>query len=731
LLGLSSTRQCSPLCLCTPLLLILGAILSLALPSCASVGSAKGKNVLVLFGSNRPDNREFLDLVEAEIRLRIPEPVTFYQAYLTTDPDLDRYRAYEQHQAEAFQQTYGWMRIDLVIAVYAPAVEFALKYRDQAFPGALIMFAGIGIKSGWDRNYWPGLPGVMFAVGVGETIDLILKLHPDTKRVALVAGPDWGWIKEIHSELARQNLETVDIIFLDPSPEMVQKVAALPPHTVALLHTTIAPVHSEFGSRELIAGVSNTVPTYSAWEYTCLGFGCIGGAYADDEKSAASVAQIASRILSGERPENIPPVYNADLRATVDWSALQRWHIPESALPPGTLVLHREPTLWERGRKYFLAAIAIIFVQTLLVLSLFWQRAQNKRTELQLKQSEETFSKSFRHSPLLVTITSTKDSRFIDVNESFEEQLGWTRNEVIGRTPLDFDLWVDIDQRNDFLKQLQITGSVRNLEVRLRKKDGESRTTLISAELIEIGGEPCTVSVVTDITQRKQAEEILSTASRRLIEAQEQERTRIARELHDDINQRLALVAVMLTRLKKDTLAPDSVAKEDLEQVRQEILELGRDVQGMSHRLHSSKLEYLGLSNAAGAFCREFSERHNVEVEFHSENVPKQLSPEISLCLFRVLQEALQNAAKYSGMQRFLASLEASEDEIRLVVRDFGEGFDPESAINQQGIGLISMRERLKLVEGQLNIDSHPKQGTTICASVPLAHKTTSVAVSN
>jgi signal transduction histidine kinase len=259
------------------------------------------------------------------------------------------------------------------------------------------------------------------------------------------------------------------------------------------------------------------------------------------------------------------------------------------------------------------------------------------------------------------------------------------------------------------------------MEACLRKKDGESRTALVSAELIEVGGEPCTVSVVADITERKRAEDVLSTVSRKLIEAHEEERTRIARELHDDINQRLAFLAVKLSSHKKEVAASDGSTKYFVDEIRQEVSDLGKDVQALSHRLHSSKLEYLGLAVAAGGFCKEFSLRHNVEIEFHDDNIPRNLPPEISLCLFRVLQEALQNALKYSGTRRYEASLECTpNDEIHLGVHDSGVGFDPESAINRHGLGLISMTERLKLVDGQLSIESKPQWAqlfTPVCHS--------------
>jgi signal transduction histidine kinase len=208
--------------------------------------------------------------------------------------------------------------------------------------------------------------------------------------------------------------------------------------------------------------------------------------------------------------------------------------------------------------------------------------------------------------------------------------------------------------------------------------------------------------------------------SRRLIEAHEEERTRIARELHDDINQRLALLAVRLSSQKKEIPASDLSTEQFIDEVRQEVSDLGKDVQGLSHRLHSSKLEYLGLAAAAGSFCKEFATRNNVEVVFHDENVPRHLPSEISLSLFRILQEAIQNAMKYSGVRRFEATLEGTSNEIHLSVHDEGIGFDPESTMNRHGLGLISMAERLKLVDGHFSIDSKPQCGTTIHARVPL-----------
>jgi signal transduction histidine kinase len=216
------------------------------------------------------------------------------------------------------------------------------------------------------------------------------------------------------------------------------------------------------------------------------------------------------------------------------------------------------------------------------------------------------------------------------------------------------------------------------------------------------------------------AEDALASLSGRLIEAQEAERTRIARELHDDINQRLAMVAVSLKTFKQDLPASEANKNRYIEEACARVSDLENDIQALSHRLHSSKLEYLGLEAAASGFCAELSERQNVKIDFRCESIPENLSNEISLCLFRVLQEAVHNAVKYSGVREFEVSLTGRMNEIELMVHDSGGGFDPNRATNGQGLGLTSMKERLRLIHGQLFVDSKPEHGTTILARVPL-----------
>jgi PAS domain S-box-containing protein len=256
-------------------------------------------------------------------------------------------------------------------------------------------------------------------------------------------------------------------------------------------------------------------------------------------------------------------------------------------------------------------------------------------------------------------------------------------------------------------------------EYRLRRRDGEYRWMfdVASPRVNGDGSFAGFIGSAIDITDQKAAQDALENVSGRLIEAQEKERSRIARDLHDDICQRLALVSVELAQATRNGASPDT--KQRLEEIRQQCSEIAGDVQALSHQLHSSKLDYLGIVAAIKGFCKEFSKQQDVRIAFKEHDVPKHLPKDISLCLFRVTQEALHNAIKYSGMRQFAVELSGTADELQLVVSDDGAGFDVEAAKRERGLGLVSMQERVHLVHGRFYVKSKPGAGTKVMANVP------------
>jgi PAS domain S-box-containing protein len=266
------------------------------------------------------------------------------------------------------------------------------------------------------------------------------------------------------------------------------------------------------------------------------------------------------------------------------------------------------------------------------------------------------------------------------------------------------------------------TGKPYELDLEMIRADGTRRWLIgrgeasrdPSGRIAQLRG------TVQDITERKNANDALATWGRRLIEAQEEERTRVARDLHDHISQRVALLAIQLEQLKADLPSPTVEFLNQMDEIRTQTSLMAAEVQTLSHGLHSPKLEYLGIVAAMKDFCAEFSDRQKVKATFTHKDVSRTVPKEISLCLFRVLQEALQNALKHSGVRRFEVRLRGAPDRIELTVSDSGMGFDPKIAMTNWGLGLVSMHERLQLVQGALSIESQPKRGARIHASVPL-----------
>ena len=648
---------------------------------------------------------------------------------LTFFPDQDSQSVFR----DSLIRKYSRRKPDLIIAAGAESFKLISESHEAFIRETPIIFCELLGEMPDQSTSGLHVTGVMSRLQPEQTLETALHLLPGTKHVVVTGGT--GKFDEVWERVAKQAFQKYESKFeftylTDLTmPELLERLRDLPANTI-VYHTSIA----QDASGERFIGSAQSVPLVAGaasapvfvMDDVDLRAGIVGGALVNWPDAGRIAGDLAVRVLNGERPEDIPIEVSKNAYM-FDWRALKRWHLRESELPPGSIVLNRQPTLWEAYKWYIVGGLFLLLAQTLLIVGLLWQRARRRKAEVELGKSEQKFSRAFHQSPLAITILSASNGRYVEVNESFELQTGWGHAEVIGRTPFEIGLWIDPDQRMTFMKQLLTKGNVKDLEVQLRRKDGQIRTSLGSAELIEVSGERCILSVFADITERKQAEEAISGFSRRLIEAQEAERTRIARELHDDINQRLAMLAISLETAKQALPNSEAKASSLLDEAGSRVSTLESDIQALSHRLHSSKLEYLGLEAAASSFCKELSEHQNVKIDFRCEGVPEDLSSEVSLCLFRVLQEALHNAAKYSGVNEFEVSLTGSAHEIKLKVHDAGAGFDARIASNGHGLGLSSMRERLKLVNGELTINTEPRRGTTVLARVPVAEEKTTV----
>ena len=339
---------------------------------------------------------------------------------------------------------------------------------------------------------------------------------------------------------------------------------------------------------------------------------------------------------------------------------------------------------------------------------------ERKRTEERLREYE----KAVEGAEDMIGVID-REYRFLLANRQYLKMRNMTREQVVGRfVPEVLNAEVFETVIKPKLDEC-FRGKVVRYEMKFSYPTVGERDLLLSYFPIEgPSGIDRVVCILRDITDRKRAEEVLSGMTRKLIEAQEQERSRIGRELHDDINQRLAMLALELEQLRENP----SEVETRVQELQKRLGDISDQVQALSHDLHSTKLEYLGVAAGMKSWCKDFAERQKMEIDFNSD-VQRVLPLDVGLCLFRVLQEALHNVMKHSGVRRVELQLREDPSEIQLIVSDLGRGFDIEVAMRGNGLGLTSMRERVRLVNGTIAIDSKPMGGTTIHVRVPFRSK--------
>jgi PAS domain S-box-containing protein len=359
----------------------------------------------------------------------------------------------------------------------------------------------------------------------------------------------------------------------------------------------------------------------------------------------------------------------------------------------------------------------------------FWNALQRKRSmqallasQAVLRESEERFRLVADTAPVLIWMSGTdKLCTFFNqgwlsfTGRSMEQEMGegW----VIGVHPEDVQRCIrtysaSFDARAPF-----------EMEYRLRRFDGEFRWIVdYGTPRFESDGTFCGyIGSAVDITERKSSEESLHTLSGRLIHAQEQERARIARELHDDFSQRLALLGIGLGQLWKELPESQVEQRTGVLEILKGTKEMSSDLHSLSHQLHSSKLELVGLVSALSGLCKEMSEKYKIEIHFTKSGSLPKIAKDVELCLFRVTQEALGNVVKHSQSKSAQVELGANSMGVSLRIVDAGRGFEPDLSNPTAGIGLVGMRERLRLVGGRLSVKSVLLRGTEIIAEVPQA----------
>jgi PAS domain S-box-containing protein len=353
---------------------------------------------------------------------------------------------------------------------------------------------------------------------------------------------------------------------------------------------------------------------------------------------------------------------------------------------------------------------------------------QRKLDEEALRESEERFRNMADTAPVMIWV-STPNKLCTYFNKQWLDFTGRSIKEEVG------DGWTECVHPDDYDRCHQTYDNACDrrepftMEYRLRRFDGEFRWVLDSGipRLSQSGEFLGYIGSAIDITERKAAEQALRDLSGQLIHAREDECARIARELHDDLNQRVALVSVELDHLSRNPPPSKAKLREIINQVIKQATDLSTEIHRMSHDLHPSKLVHLGLVAALRSLCSELSASYGLNIELSCVEMPAGLPKDLSICLYRIVQESLNNVVRHSGAKEAIVELRGTRHEVRLRVEDTGRGFEIESARSKKGLGLMSMRERLRLVGGTITIESGIWKGTRIEVRVPLGYQGVSV----
>jgi signal transduction histidine kinase/ABC-type uncharacterized transport system substrate-binding protein len=496
---------------------------------------------------------------------------------------------------------YGEHGLDVVVAVGPGAIEFLSNDAQVLFREVPIVICGSTSDQASNPKLDSRFTGTWVKLEPEKTLELALHLFPDTRRVFVVGGS--SDFDEVVMSLTKRALSGVktksEIVYLTGMEmnRLLGQLRTLPDHSIELYTSFF---RDSAGNKFLNAtkalpmiAAASKAPDFGMSD-TYIGQGIVGGYVLTFGKQAKITAEIVSKLLDGKKAQDLP-IETLPGAYMFDSHELRTWHIPESVLPFGSVVMLREPSLWERTRWMWIISLPIVVVLSAIAIYL-----QYSRKQLQLAKG----------------------------------------------------------------KQMQLSGM--------------------------------------------------------LIDAQEKERSRVASELHDDFSQRLAILALGLENVLEATPASLGDVHKQLHELSKSTSELGSDLHTLSHRLHSSTLESLGLVPAVGALCKEFTAKQGVKVDLTADEIPRSVDPDLSLCIFRIAQEGLRNLKKHSGAEGAEVDLRMTGDRLEISVRDQGCGFDLSELRQNEGLGIRSMEERARLLGGKFEIHSEPGKGTTLEAWVPL-----------
>jgi signal transduction histidine kinase len=577
------------------------AILTLLLDGVAHGQNLRNSKQIVILYTHRtltPINADWDRGIRSTLTAGFDEPLDIEIEYLNLvrhkDPD------YLRGWIELLKTKYAAKPPNLVMPVYVPALEFTLEHRETIFPDIPIVFCSAPLKLAERAHALPKVTGVAFRLDLAGTVATARRLHPSHDRLLILSGSsdqELAFKQSVEESIrAMDTGMEVDVVAGLPRNQLLETVEATAKNTsILMLNYDEDSERNHYSTVEIIEHVSaiSPAPVYGLYD-TLLGHGIVGGSLGSAESQGKLAGGLAVRVLKGERPEVIPVVGLETVQLKFDARQLNRWNISETSLPAGSLVLYREPTLWEQFGRYVLLGTTAILLQSVVIIALLMNR---------------------------------------------------------------------------------------------------SRRVIAEREARDLAG--------------------------KILTAQEDERRYLAREMHDDLTQRLAASAIAAGNLEQK-LHESAECRDALGALKGSLIAICDDVHRLSRQIHPAILDDFGLADALHSECDRFGERNGISVEFRCGDLPADLSREIAICLYRIAQEAFWNAAKYARTDRVIVELSADPEFIHLKIRDFGIGFDPQHVSERQGLGLSSMQELARLVRGTIVINSIPGAGVAITVRVPL-----------
>lgn len=746
--------------------------------SAAPDGAGAARRVLLFYGE--PRLTPAIVAVDAAIRStlesRLPGPVSFYTEYL--DLNLLDGDVPQPELRALLRRKYATRPIDLIVAGGSRPLRVALHNRADLFASAPVVFVSVDPKAAADLRLDGDVTGTWLHMGWTETLDLARLLQPGTRRVVVVGGTsptDRVWLDQARQQLAAR-AGSVEISYLaELSLEDVQKaVAALPTDTIVLVGTFLRDAKGhDFAAADAIRRIaaSSTVPTYGLTE-AAVGTGAVGGHVVNYEAHGQVAAGLALRILAGER---LPPTDAGTNVTAVDARQLERWRLDARRLPPGSVVRFRTRSAWEQYRWYVVGAVGALLIQSGLIGGLLVQRTKRRRAQrtlaerLRFERLLSDLSATFAASPpedpgrhLASGLQRVGEGLGVDwatvrtlEDPGNEVRLAqaWTRDGVPprpaairgGETPWIFarlrdghvvrfvqpgDLpdeaaadrryYEQLGTRSAVVVPLVVGGAVAGClavgtarETRRWSDDLVSRLQFLAEVFANVLDRDRNARAV------REGEMQIQNLAGRLMMAQEEERRRIARDLHDDVGQRLSLLAIEAEQLRARSSDAHDGADGRAHALATRAQGLSSDIQRIAYELHPARLEHLGFPAALRQFVEELRSRHGLAVKVIETDWPRHIPPDVALCLYRVTQEALRNVVRHSGAREARVSLAGQPDSLTVTISDTGVGFEAGTQQADRGLGLTGMPERLRLVGGTLSVDAKPGQGTRIQARVP------------